>query len=168
MADVASPPTLGTDTERRQQAIDLLYRYVRQVDSRQVDAWPSYFAAEAEYIVISRENHERGLPVCFIHDDVRDRIDDRITFLKEIWTEYDDYWPRHILSTVTVDVDGDRAHLQASFAMYVTEQAAGNTRLLATGEYQDEIVFEDGEPKFASKRVILDTTVLPRYFVYPL
>jgi hypothetical protein len=42
------------------------------------------------------------------------------------------------------------------------------SRLLTTGEYEDEVTFIEGEPKFREKRVILDADVLPRYFVYPL
>ena len=38
----------------------------------------------------------------------------------------------------------------------------------AVGQYRDEIVFTDDGARFRSKLVLLDTNVLPRYFIYPL
>src|SRR5438876_9449307 len=50
--------------ERRQAALDLLTQYIRIVDDpRRIEEWPALFSDDAEYIVITRENHERNLPI---------------------------------------------------------------------------------------------------------
>jgi hypothetical protein len=35
--------------------------------------------------VITRENHERGLPVAVIRDDSKDRIHDRVVIIRDFW-----------------------------------------------------------------------------------
>src|SRR5216117_4310243 len=72
--------------ERRQAALDLLTQYIRIVDDpRRIEEWPALFSDDAEYIVITRENHERNLPIAVIRDDSKDRIADRVTIIREFW-----------------------------------------------------------------------------------
>src|SRR5437667_11829690 len=90
--------------ERRQAALDLLTQYIRIVDDpRRIEEWPALFSDDAEYIVITRENHERHLPIAVIRDDSKDRIADRVTIIREVWgagagaadRHYNDAGPRH-------------------------------------------------------------------------
>lgn len=164
--------------ERRQAAVDLLTRYVRIVDDpRRIEEWPELFGDAAEYIVITRENHERGLPIAVIRDDTKDRILDRVTIIREFWgaggraedRHYNDAWPRHIVGPVWVEfAESGEARLGANFAVYQTFQVDAAPRLLAVGEYQDVVEFSGITPKFKAKKVILDTSVLQDVFVYPL
>ncbi len=163
---------------RRQAALDLLTRYIRIVDdARRIAEWPDLFASETEYIVVTRENHERGLPVAIVRDDSRDRIADRVTVIREFWgaggraedRHYNEPWPRHVVGPVWADLteSGD-VTVGAHFVVYQTVQISETPRLLAMGEYQDVVTFADGTPRFRSKRVILDTPILQDVFVYPL
>lgn len=156
--------------DRLRQA-DLLQReYVRVVDGVEIERWPTLFASEASYVVNSRENLERGHALAYILDDSRDRIEDRVTYVQKIWKgHYNAYWPRHILgpSAVTA-VEDESLEMETPVAIYVSEPGEIGSRLLAVGVFRDAISFEQGEAKFASKLVVLDTTVMPRYFVYPL
>jgi anthranilate 1,2-dioxygenase small subunit len=164
--------------ERRHAVLDLLTRYVRVVDDpRRIEEWPVLFGDVAEYIVITRENHERGLPIAVIRDDSKDRIIDRVTIIRKFWgaggraedRHYNDAWPRHLVGPVWVELaeSGD-ALLGANFAIYQTVQVDVAPRLLATGEYRDVVEFSGNTPKFKTKTVILDTPVLQDVFVYPL
>lgn len=163
---------------RKQAALELLVRYVRVVDDpRRIDEWPELFSGNAEYIVITRENHERGLPIAVIRDDSKDRIVDRVTIIKEFWgaggraedRHYNDTWPRHIVGPAWVEFgEAGQALLGANFAVWATVQVDGTPRLLAIGEYRDVVEFSGETPKFKAKKVILDTPVLQDVFVYPL
>jgi len=163
---------------RRQAALDLLVRYVRVVDDpRRLEEWPGLFAAEAEYLVITRENQERGLPIAIIRDDTRDRILDRLVVIREFWAaggrpedhHYNTGWPRHVVGPSWAEADEDgRVLVGAHFAVWSTAAVDGSPRLLAVGEYRDVVDFSTGEPKLRSKTVILDTPVLQDVFVYPL
>jgi hypothetical protein len=64
--------------------------------------------------------------------------------------------------------ESGEARLGANFAVYATVQVDPEPRLLALGEYQDVVDFSGEIPKFRSKKVILDTSVLQDVFVYPL
>lgn len=168
-----------TETEgRRQAALDLLVRYIRVVDDpRRIDEWPELFGDDAEYLVITRENHERGLPIAVIRDDSKDRILDRVTIIKEFWgaggraedRHYNAAWPRHLVGPAWVEFasSGD-VLMGANIGVWTTVQVESAPRLLAVGEYQDIVDFSGDGPKFKSKKVILDTPVLQDVFVYPL
>src|SRR2546428_3666587 len=126
--------------ERRQAALDLLTQYIRIVDDpRRIEEWPALFSDDAEYIVITRENHERNLPIAVIRDDSKDRIADRVTIIREFWgaggraadRHYNDTWPRHVVGPVWVEFgESGEAPLGADFAGYPTGQAAGSPWLV--------------------------------------
>lgn len=169
---------LGESAGRRQAALDLLVQYVRVVDDpRRIEEWPGLFTDDAEYIVITRENHERGLPIAVIRDDTKDRILDRVTIIREFWgaggraedRHYNDVWPRHVVGPVWVEfAKSGETLVGANFAIYQTVQVDSSPRLLAVGEYRDVVGFSGTTPRFKSKTVILDTPVLQDVFVYPL
>jgi 3-phenylpropionate/cinnamic acid dioxygenase small subunit len=155
------------DLDRQVRALQR--RYVRAVDEKRLDEWVSLFAVECSYIVTTRENEERGLPLALVCDDSNDRIRDRVVYIQDVWKDhFNDYRQRHILSQPEVSWFGGEARASVSFAVYISEPTKIGSQLLATGEYVDVVVFERGVARFREKRVILDADVLPRYFVYPL
>ncbi|HEY3246848.1 MAG TPA: aromatic-ring-hydroxylating dioxygenase subunit beta [bacterium] len=169
----------GTNAEgRKQAALELLVRYVRIVDDpRRIEEWPTLFTDDAQYVVITRDHYERGLPIAIIRDDTHDRIRDRVTVIKEFWgaggraedRHYNDAWPRHIVGPAWVEFsETGEARLGANVAIWTTPQVEPSPRLLAIGEYQDIVDFSGDSPRFKSKKVILDTPVLQDVFVYPL
>ena len=163
---------------RRQVDLDLLTRYVRVVDDPgRIDEWPDLFAAEAEYLVVTRENEERGLPIAIIRDDCRDRILDRVTIIKEFWgagrrledRHFNAVWTRHVIGPTWVELTDDgRAHVGAHLLVWASRRVDTEPRLLAVGEYRDVMEFTAGAAKLRAKKVILDTPVLQDAFVYPL
>jgi anthranilate 1,2-dioxygenase small subunit len=157
------------DSERRELIVRLMHEYTRALDRLDLEGWVALFAQEARYFVIPRENHARGLPIGIIYDDSRARIEDRLTYIRKIWAgHHDEFQPRHLISSVLLDkVGADEYTATSSFALYTTEPE-GNTQLLAVGEYEDIVVFEDEQPRFRERKCILDTNVLPTYFVYPV
>ncbi len=105
---------LMTASDRKRQALELLAWYVRVVDDpERVEEWPDLFADEAEHLVVTRENLERGLPVAVIRDDSKDRILDRVTVIQKFWgadRHYNDVRPRHLVGPVWVEpVEGEEA-----------------------------------------------------------
>lgn len=152
-----------------EKVANLINAYVRALDRKDVETWATLFAKEAAYYVLPRENVERGLPMAHVLDDSRARIDDRVDYIRKVWRgHYNDYQSRHILSNIVIEpAPAELFSVQTNFAVYVTE-LEGTTSLLAVGEYQDIVVIEDDAARFKEKKVILDTGVLPRGFVYPL
>jgi anthranilate 1,2-dioxygenase small subunit len=171
-------PDRSEGAGRRQAALDLLTQYVRVVDDpSRIDEWPDLFAGEAEYVVVTRENEERGLPIAIIRDDCKDRILDRVTIIKQFWgagrrvedRHFNAVWTRHIVGPAWADLTDDgRVHVGAHVMVWASTRVEPEPRLLAVGEYRDIIAFTDGAAKFQAKKLILDTPVLQDAFVYPL
>lgn len=165
-----APDNTAADESRERQVRGLLRQYVEIVDNARLHDWVELFTASGSYFVTTYENEERGLPIAFVYDDTKDRIRDRVAYVEEVWRgHYNDYRQRHILSDPSIEWAADgSAHLTVSFAVYIAEHGRSDSRLLVTGAYHDILVVEDGHLKFDTKKVIVDTDVLPRYFVYPL
>lgn len=150
---------------------DLVNQYLSAVDNRRLDNWVNLFDKDCSYIVITRENYEQGLSLALVLDDSKDRVNDRVTYISKVWDgHYNDYYPRHFISNLQIqplENSKNEFIVKSNVAIYITE-ADGYSRLLAVGEYLDLVKINDGVAKFKEKKVILDTSVLPRYFVYPL
>lgn len=158
-------------SKRREEVCDLLTRYARIVDSSDsISQWPTLFATEASYRVASRENLERGLPVVLADDASKARIHDRVTFITDTWRgHFNEYYQRHVLSPALIEDAGDgRLRATQSFVVYKSEQRVVGSTVLAVGEYRDEIVWENDQCLLSKRLTVVDTYVLPQYFVYPI
>lgn len=168
----------GTEAACRQAAVDLLIRYIRVVDDpRRLDEWPELFTDDAEYLIVTRENLEQGLPVAVVRDDSRDRIRDRVVVIREFWgaggrvedRHYNEAWPRHVAGPVWVELGPDgEAAVGAHIMVWSSGPLATSPRLLAVGEYRDVVAFTEAGARFKRKMVVLDNAVLQDVFVYPL
>ena len=149
---------------------ELQRRYVEALDHRDLDAWLGCFSrsADASYFCIPAENVEQQLPIGLMYDDCRARIEDRVTFITKIWVgTYQPYRTRHFVQRIgTPRRSGGQWHLVSNFSIAITPEG-GTSSLLSVGQYEDVVEFDGGEPRFLSKRAVYDTTVLPRYIVYP-
>jgi 3-phenylpropionate/cinnamic acid dioxygenase small subunit len=161
---------LGTDDASLLQVEDLQRRYIEALDRRDLDAWLDCFSqdAGASYCCIAAENVERGLDVALMLDDCGARLIDRVTFITKVWTgTFQPYRTRHFAQRIgKPSMDRGQLRVVSNFSIAITPEG-GSSSLLAVGQYEDSVVLERGEPRFFSKRAVYDTTVLPRYIVYP-
>lgn len=148
----------------------LRQRYVDALDRRDMADWLDCFARQdaASYLCISAENMERGLEVALMLDDCRARLQDRVTFVTKVWAgTFQPYRTRHFTQLISCEAQpAGTVRVRSNFSIAITPDG-GVSDVLAVGEYDDQIVLEGDEPRFLSKRAIYDTTVLPRYIVYP-
>ncbi|HKY91044.1 MAG TPA: aromatic-ring-hydroxylating dioxygenase subunit beta [Nevskiaceae bacterium] len=156
--------------EIARQVDDLQARYVRALDTRDLRGWLDTFRREPDtaYFCISAENVERDLPIALMYDDCRDRIEDRVVFIEKIWAgTFQDYRTRHFIQRLHVTSDpAGVVRVETNFSILFTPET-GRTEVQVAGLYRDEIVIDDDGARFRSKRAIYDTTILPRYIVYP-
>ena len=156
-------------------AIDAInLKYIEALDSKEMNRWLDAFSEDdaASYICISRENVERGLPLALMMDDCRARLFDRVTYVTKIWAgTFEDYQTRHFVQLVRAEqiCDSD-FKVWSNFSVLYTPESTGGSGVLATGVYEDEIrlTSSQSDGRIFSRRAVLDTTVLPRYLVYPL
>jgi anthranilate 1,2-dioxygenase small subunit len=152
-----------------QLADDLLREYAATVDNGSLEEWPNLFADEACYQVILRRNVMLGRPVSLVLDDSKAKIQDRVIIIRRLWADkYSEYQSRHFWSVTKIAaINSTELRVQANLSVYATEQD-GTSALLLLGQSDDRIVISAGEPRLKLRRVIVDTDVLPRYFVYPV
>ncbi|WP_290897387.1 aromatic-ring-hydroxylating dioxygenase subunit beta [Hoeflea sp.] len=143
------------------------------LDSKDMQRWLSNYAEEEEasYYCRSAENTENGLELGFMFDDRRARLEDRVTYVNEIWAgTFQDYRTRHFVQRISHErIDARTVAVHSNFAVFMTPQDTGITKILATGRYDDTVrLSAGGGARILSRRAELDNSVLPRYLVYPV
>ena len=141
--------------------------YAHRLDDGKIDEWSGFFSADAIYQITTRENHEAGYPIGVMLCKGRGMMEDRVLALKTA-NVFEPHTYCHILGRPDLRQD-EQGILSArsNFSVYRTMED-GATDLFAIGKYLDRIVFEDGEPKFNERRVILDSRCIDVLLVFPL
>lgn len=149
---------------------DLQNRYVRALGLRDMQAWAACFDDPGSYVCTVRENEDQDLGIAMMMDDSSDRIQDRVKYVTEVWKgTYEDYLCRHFVHRTLCGLAADGLIAVESNLLVAYTDMRGRSGVLATGIYHDQIALNaDRIARFRSKRVILDTTVTPRYLVYPI
>jgi anthranilate 1,2-dioxygenase small subunit len=155
------------DILERVDALQL--EYLRALDRRDMEGWAACFAESASYICTTSENEDQGLPVALMLDDSRERIADRVQYVTRVWAgTYEDYRTRHFVQRLScVPRQEGLFEVETQF-MVVYTTARGQSEVLAAGVYFDQVQISARGAKFCAKRAVLDTSVTPRYLVYPL
>lgn len=163
MAEVSIPMVHAFD--------ELQQRYSLALDEGNMSAWLATFSEResASYICISTENDKLGMRIALMLDDCRARLMDRVTFVTKVWAgTFQPYNTRHFVQRISSEkIDEATLHVQSNFSIVITPDGGPST-VLAAGRYVDTVEMIDGEARFLSRRAVYDTTVLPRYVVYPL
>lgn len=146
----------------------LLARYVACIDDDDLENWPNFFTAEAcRYEIITRENVERGLPLTLVFCTSQGMLADRIVSLREA-NIYPQRWYRHVVTNVLIQaVTEDHLEVQSHYVVLQTRRT-GQTSIFSAGKYIDRIVLQNGELKFAEKRVVVDTHSIDTLLVSPI
>lgn len=151
----------------RAAVYDLFAEYGGLLDEARYDAWLGLFAAECQYHVVSRENHDRGLPAALIFCDSRAMLEDRIMALREA-NKYNIHTDRHLIGLPRlIPGDGEVIAVEVPFAVLQTDQE-GETRVFAAGLYRDRLIYRGGMLKIRDKLVLLDTFAVPTLLATPL
>ena len=76
---------MGVAPDSIQRAVeDLHSRYVRAIDDDRIEEWPSLFTGDGLYRIITRENHDAGMPLSIMECQGRGMMEDRVTGLRRI------------------------------------------------------------------------------------
>ena len=149
-------------------------RYADALDSRRMDAWLDCFTEDGSYYVIAADNDSEDLPLCLMMDDCRERIEDRATFVREVWPgSFEDYQTRHFIQPLRLEPEPETNQAPgmfsalANFTVFATD-ARGRTSLFIAGQYRDRIRVDGEDCRYAERRAVMDTFTTPGVVVYPL
>lgn len=151
-----------------QQRIEALSTdYVHCIDDDRLEDWPDFFMDDGTYRVITRENHEQGLPMGLIYCDGKGMMRDRISALRTA-NIYEPHTYRHSVSAIKIlGQDGGETRVQSNFTVIRTMHD-GDMSVFACGRYLDRVVAQGNALKFAERLVILDSRRIDTLMVIPI
>jgi anthranilate 1,2-dioxygenase small subunit len=158
-------------TELRAQIEDLIDAYVDCLDSDRLEEWPDFFTERCIYKVIPYENAALGMPTPLIYGDSRGMLRDRVVAHRNA-NFFAPHLYRHLVGrTRIVSHDNGAVAARSNYAVFRTmldPADYGRSELFSVGVYEDLVVFEDGQPRFKQKIVVVDTSQVPTLLVTPL
>ena len=158
---VNSATTLGS----RIQALHT--DYVHCIDDDRLEEWPGFFTEDGRYRVITRENHELGLPVSLIYCDGRGMLADRISAMRTA-NVFEPHTYCHVVGAARVlESAGAEHRVRANFTVTRT-MSDGAMSTFACGKYLDRVVDDAGRLKLAERTVVLDSRRIDTLLVIPL
>jgi len=146
---------------------DLLTRSAMLIDRDDLDGWLDCFEAESRYIVMPRDNRDRGFPAALIHCDNKVRLRDRIVCLRHA-NKFNPHYDRHIVSAGHIRSVADGiAAVELSFLVAQTTKT-GVSSLFCAGLYEDRIRVAGPSAKFVERLAVLDTFSVPTLLATPV
>ncbi|MFM8695478.1 MAG: aromatic-ring-hydroxylating dioxygenase subunit beta [Betaproteobacteria bacterium] len=129
--------------------------------------WAELFTEDCLYLLQPRDNFDRGFPLATMRFESRGMLLDRAYAVTET-IFHDPYYQRHVLGMplVTAVQDG-RLHCEANYAVFRTKLDQ-ETTVFNVGRYLDELVWTPQGLKFAVRRVIYDSEMIPTSIIYPI
>jgi len=153
-------------TPSRQDVRDLYDDYAAHLDDGDLDAWVDLFTDDAQYLVVARENHDRGLPLATIRCDGRGMLVDRAHTIRA--TQF--YAPRVVRHFVTaVRIVGADNGVACTANFLVTEALELEpARIHLTGQYRDTVVAKPAGLRFSRKLAIYDGALVQTSLIHPV
>lgn len=165
---IARDEAPSAETLALTQEVRELYEEVADLlDRDEVERLPAYFLDDCLYQVISRENHEQGLPQATIFCDGIRMLRDRIVALRETQVYEPRYW-RHFISGVRI-LGTDKGEIRAQANVLLTEAMSDSEPTVhVVGRYVDRLVRQEGRLWFRERSVIYDNYRLVRSLIVPV
>jgi anthranilate 1,2-dioxygenase small subunit len=142
-------------------------RYGQCLDNDQLEDWISLFTEDARYTVISREAHDRGLPMGVMSCEGRNMFVDRVVATRKVLV-FAPRYIRHIVGRAVVGALTEGViRAEASYLVLQT-QVEKPTEILQCGRYSDEFVVRAGQLLLQKRLCIYDSTIIPNALIFPI
>ena len=143
--------------------------YAAALDEQRLSDWAEMFTGDALYVVISRENFDRGMPVGLIYCENKGMIHDR-AFALEKTAMFAPHYLRHIVGNLQVLGENTGGEIRAR-ANYVVLQVLfdrPDAKLHQVGVYHDVFRRIGGELKLAERRCVYDNLLVDNALCLPV
>jgi anthranilate 1,2-dioxygenase small subunit len=145
----------------------LLAEYAHCIDDDRIEEWPGLFTDPCLYRITTRDNHARGFPASIMMCDSRGMLMDRVVSVRTA-NVFEPHRYRHIVSCIQVVESGEASWRLRSNYLVTRTMRDGTMAVFSTGEYQDRIVLDEGEPRFNERIVICDHGMINNLIALPL
>jgi anthranilate 1,2-dioxygenase small subunit len=142
--------------------------YAAALDEQRLTDWVEMFTDDAFYVVISRENADRGMPVGLIYCENKGMIFDR-AFALEKTAMFAPRYLRHIIGNLQI-LGEDAGEIRAR-ANYVVVQVLfdrPDAKLHQVGVYYDRFRRVGSELKLAERRCVYDNLLVDNALCIPV
>jgi 3-phenylpropionate/cinnamic acid dioxygenase small subunit len=150
----------------REELEELYAEYAEIIDSGELERWPGLFVEPCLYRIVSKENHDKGLPLSLMRCESMGMLKDR-AFASQKLNVYGPRTWRHSITQIRAQADGDGVAARANFAVFETLHDQ-HTRILCTGRYLDKLVRTEAGLRFREKICVYDSPLIPGSIVLPL
>jgi len=159
---VSLDPTLQREVE------ELYNAYASALDDGPLEDWPTLFTDPCMYQIVPRSNFEAGLPLAIMRCESRGMLQDRVRSVTETIVFEPRFLRHHITNISGRPRDDGILDVQAHYSV-IEVLPDDLPRILSVGRYLDVIERDsDDRLKFAEKRVVYDSELVPNSIVYPL
>ena len=146
---------------------DLYDEIADLLDRDCIEALPGYFVEECLYQVISRENHDQGLPAATLYCDGARMLRDRVLALRETQVYGPRHWRHFVSGARVLQVEDGVIHATAN-VMVTEAMSDAEPTILLVGRYNDRLVRRDGRLWFVERSVIYDNYRVVRSLIAPV
>jgi anthranilate 1,2-dioxygenase small subunit len=143
--------------------------YAAALDEQRLSDWAEMFTDDGFYVVISRENADRKLPVGLIYCENKGMIHDR-AFALEKTSMFAPRYLRHIVGNLQVLGDEPNGDIRAR-ANYVVMQVLfdrPDAKLHQVGVYYDKFRRVGDQLKLAERRCVYDNLLVDNALCIPV
>jgi len=143
--------------------------YATALDEQRLMDWVKLFTDDALYVVLSRENFERNLPVGVIYCDSKGMIRDRAFALQET-AMFAPRYLRHMISNLSLGqrVDDGTITARANYVVLQVLLDRPDATLHQVGTYYDKFRRTADGLRLAERRCIYDNLLVPNALCVPV
>lgn len=150
----------------REEVEDFYAEYGEIIDGGELERWPELFVEPCLYRIVSKENHDKGLPLSLMRCDSMGMLRDRALASQKLNVYAPRAW-RHSITQIRARQAHERIGVRANFAVFESLQDE-HTRVLCAGRYVDTLVRTEAGLRLREKICIYDAALIPGSIVMPL
>jgi anthranilate 1,2-dioxygenase small subunit len=150
----------------REQVEDFYAEYSEIIDSGKLERWPDLFIEPCLYRIVSKENHDKGLPLSLMRCESLGMLRDRALASQSLNVYAPRAW-RHSITQIRSREEHERIAVRANFVVFESLQDQ-HTRVLVAGRYLDTLVRTEAGLRLREKICVYDAALIPGSIVMPL
>lgn len=141
-------------------------QYGDALDRHDYDTWINFFMTDGLYMVQSRENHDRNLPLALIRLESHAMMRDRIYGCMDT-IFHQPYYTRHLISNAVIVSQDDLICTRTNYAVFRTKPTS-TSEVFNVGCYHDQWIQTKLGPKLKQRLCIYDTEMVLNALIYPV
>jgi anthranilate 1,2-dioxygenase small subunit len=144
-------------------------RYAQALDEQRLSDWVEMFTDDGRYVVISRENADRGMPVGLIYCENKGMIFDR-AFALEKTAMFAPRYLRHVVGNLQIlgEVRSGEIRARANYVVLQVLFDRPDAKLHQIGAYHDVFRRVGGQLKLAERRCVYDNLLVDNALCLPV